>query len=101
MNLPPTSSGILDHIKRWWYLVKVTSTLLDDSPLILSPLDHGWVDIEDELMPEKNFNIIPEHFTCKCQCNGDCTSKRCGCRNDDTICTQYCLCGATCKNNVP
>ena len=54
MNLPPTSSGVLDHIKRWWYLVKVTSTLLDDSPLILSPLDHGWVDIEDELMPDKN-----------------------------------------------
>ena len=53
MNLPPTSSGVLDHIKRWWYLLKVTSTCLDDSPLTLSPLDRGWVDIEVELMPEK------------------------------------------------
>ena len=67
LNLPPTSLAM--HIAQWRYLVKVNTTLLYDASLKISRLDHGWIVIDDELLPQKHFNIIPEHFARKCHGN--------------------------------
>ena len=75
------------------------TTLLYDASLKISRLDHGWIVIDDELLPQKYFNIIPgntlrESVTAT---KGDCSSKRCGCKKDDTVCSQYCLCAAAAR----
>ena len=97
-NLPPTSKSVKTHILRWWYLTKVCSSLLSNTFDDLNPLEYGWYKDEEDLLPVKNLSILPEEYTCKCSCKGDCSTKRCKCKKLNSICTLYCFCNFPCAN---
>ena len=100
LELEPTSHSIIEgHIKRWWFLYKVCSDLLDMDYTHLQPTDFGWVDIEGELFPCKNLNLLPDDLFKTCKCKTGCQKKVCSCfkAEGQLKCTDYCLC-VNCNN---
>ena len=100
LELEPTSHSIIEgHIKRWWFLYKVCSDLLAMDYTHLQPTDFGWVDIEGELFPSKNLNLLPDDLFKTCKCKTGCQKKACSCfkAEGQLKCTDYCLC-VNCKN---
>ena len=107
-DLPPTSHSIVikGHIPRWFLIVKQLSSLLllDSRPQSLDPLDFGWKLVDDELLPEKHLNLIPDKLTYTCACKrfpiaSRCSTKRCKCKKFNSFCTEYCKC-QECSNNL-
>jgi hypothetical protein len=100
LELEPTSHSIREgHIRRWWYLYKVCSDLLEMNNLHLQPTAYGWEDIEGELFPTKELNLIPDDMCKTCGCKTGCQKKTCSCYKADgqPKCTDYCRC-TNCKN---
>ena len=99
LNLPPTSHSIRGHIRRWWFLYKLLSNLLNPGEYsFLRPQDYGWDLLDNDLMPQKCLNLVPEKFVKTCGCNKlglkdtGCQTNRCKCRKSDLKCTEYCKC---------
>ena len=88
---------------RWWFLYKQCSHLLSNENISeLDPVDYGWEIDEQELIPQKFLNVIPDDLSMLCKCKNEktdngCSTKRCICRKYQTRCTDYCLC-RNCKN---
>ena len=104
MDLPPTSYSIVNgHIRRWWFLTKKLSSLLDDTDFSLDPNDHGWEVVDGHLLPQKHLLQVPEHLTKICGCQGStnekrCKSQRCSCKKKGLSCASFCSCQMNCTN---
>ena len=104
LDLPPTSHSIVNgHIPRWHYIVRLLSNLLNPDFQSPSPLENGWKEDNESLLPEKNLLVLPENLTCICNCKTHDTSRRCKfkqckCVRFDSICTEYCGCKRDCIN---
>lgn len=98
-DLPPTSySVIMGHIPRWYFQVKEQANLLNPDYQPLSPLQYGWKLENDELLPEKHLNILPDGLSKTCSCMTGCNTNRCSCRKSGGRCFDYCKC-KDCTNN--
>ena len=105
IQLPPTSHSIREgHIRRWWFLYKHLSTLLNPGEFdFLDPTDYGWDRIDQDLVPRKCLNIVPDEYMTTCGCNKagssnvSCHTNRCKCKKEGTSCTDYCNC-KNCSN---
>ena len=96
LALPPTSNSIAHHIDRWWYLVRLTTTLL--SAGVEGLTRRGWHLQDDQLVPVRSTLRIPENFTCLCGCMTNCSSGRCKCKRNRVACSEYCSCMDVCIN---
>ncbi len=58
ISLPPTSYSIREgHIRRWWYIYKLPSNLINpDEYSFLDPEAYGWDKLDNDLIP-KNTSI--------------------------------------------
>ena len=94
--LPPTSHSIRNaHIRRWFYLYKRMSSLLQDhwDCVTYNPTMYGWKMIDAELYPEKGLNLLPDKLCKTCSCKTGCKNKRCHCVKNGSHCSQeYCQC---------
>ena len=105
LNLPPTSHSIREgHIRRWWFIYKQLSNLLNPGEYsFLRPQDYGWDLLDGDIIPQKCLNLVPEKFAKICGCNksGDkevaCQTKRCKCKKSELRCTEYRQC-QNCQN---
>ena len=101
LNLPPTSASVINgHIKRWWYLLKINSILLNPNrdSVMHNPLDYGWEDQEGDWYAKKELDLIPDELCNTCKCKTGCKNKRCLCvKADGSKCTDFCLC-IDCQN---
>ena len=101
LQLPPTSYSVRNgHIPRWWYIFKTQSHLLDSVyGEQLKPENWGWVIENDELLPVKALNLVPDKLaeTCK-NCSSGCSTKRCCCKRNGFPCNEFCGC-KNCTNN--
>ena len=100
-NLPPTSNGLLPHIKRSFYNTFNIIHALDASPVTLNPVDYGFVQDGDILTPETAWNTLDSRWTVICNCRA-CTKSTCACRTAEISCTNFCRCKIAptniCKN---
>ena len=100
LDLPPTSHSIKNgHVKRWWYLYKMSSKLLqvEDDNITLDPCNYGWESIEGDLYALKELKLLPDNLCKTCKCKSGCKSKQCSCVKYKGKCTDFCLC-VGCKN---
>ena len=102
--LPPTTHTIANgHICRWWYLYKKLSSLLDHEYDFLKPVDYAWEYSDDDIVPVKHLNLLPDKFCKICACKNPtteegCKSNRCVCHKAGLKCTGFCKC-LKCSNN--
>lgn len=103
-DLPPTSSEIRGHIQRGAFLVHKACHLLsivDEQEDRLQPLQHGWEEHFNALLPAKCLKPLPQSILKICKCSGDCSTRRCGCRFDTVLCVVFChgrIENSSCKN---
>ncbi|KAK1897252.1 Chromosome-associated kinesin KIF4 [Dissostichus eleginoides] len=99
-TLPPTEGAAAQHSLRA-YLQTQDWILLQS--MSLNPSDYGWtlgvhgyepVPTLDHMAPEELLQ-----FT-SCNCNGDCSNRRCSCKRNGVKCISACgVCkGFSCKN---
>ena len=101
VSLVPSSACIRNgHIRRLFFLIKYSITLLSKSADQLQPLDYGWENKSGYLLPSKCLRELPKHLYATCRC-AECSKvpRRCGCKKHFTRCTTYCDCkgNAACK----
>ena len=102
-GLPPTSHSVHGHIARWWFLVRKLRSLLDTTEFVLNPVNHGWIESDGHLLPEKNLKLVPETMAKCCNCKTGnrtkkCTSKKCSCKKTNQVCSPFCQCQSLCTN---
>lgn len=101
-TLPPTESAAAQHSLRAYLQIRDWVLLRSMS---LDPSDYGWrvgvhgyepVPTLDPIAPEELLQ-----FT-SCNCNGDCSNRRCSCKKNGVKCISACgnCKGITCKNCV-
>ncbi len=83
-DLPPTSSAIHGHIKRYFYVIRGAVTLLDNH-CELDPTDFGWDNVEGSLKPTKCLKPLPAQLLTTCKCGGKCDTKRCATRKGISV----------------
>jgi len=97
-SLPPTSDAAKYHSYRVYYQVQVWMGKGDD----LKPENWGWILRRGEFEPKTmDSSQAPESLLkfIRCQCKGDCDSKRCSCRKHELECSSACYCkGVSCQN---
>jgi len=98
-DLPCTSHSIrFGHIPRWWFLYKKMSSFLTPGRYdYLHPDDYGWEVSNDELIPRKFLNLLPDELVSICNCTTGCTNNRCRCLKNGFPCTNFCMC-CNCEN---
>ena len=64
--LPPTSSVIVGHLKRAFYVTRNALTLLVPEPIALDLLSYGWFNQDGTLLPLKCLEAIPVNFLSIC-----------------------------------
>jgi hypothetical protein len=95
--LPPTSHSMRQgHIRRWWYLYKMMSNLLNTNSNY-KPTDYGWILEDGDLIPDKVLKLLPDEFSKICKCITGCITRHCYCLKKVQKCTAYCKC-QDCKN---
>ena len=102
-NLPPTSKGILSHIKRAFYNTYLIVHSLDkylhqeaiQQPL---PTDVGYEVYDNMYAPSASWNLLGEQWSIACNCS-KCSRTSCACREKEVQCTKFCGCSIPlCKN---
>src|SRR6218665_54842 len=91
--LPPTSSEITDHIERGAFLVHRACQLLaiaNERESRLQPLQHGWEEHFDALIPSKSMNSLPRSHSTICKCAGMCDTRRRRCHSSGISCVIFC-----------
>ena len=107
-NLPPSSQGLLPHIKRSFYNAYTIMHTLDihhdpENVISLEPEDFGFMrDNDEDLIPETSWKtLIESHWTVVCSCT-NCARTTCPCRTARVKCVNFCRCKkaspSTCKN---
>jgi len=98
-TLPPTTDAAAQHSLRVFYQTQVWM-----GNRLLNPLDYGWKNEKDRLVPVKmTLPPAPEKLLQKvrCGCKIHCDSKRCSCRRHGLECSSACKdCkGVSCSNS--
>ena len=99
-SLPPTSQAVKFHCDRVYHQVQTWMGTGDS----LDPEEWGWRRVGNRLepvmskapaAPQKLLHVV------RCQCKGDCDSKRCSCRKHGLECSEACSeCrGSACSNS--
>lgn len=100
-DLPPTSHGILPHIKRAFYNSHciMHSIAINTNPSLMPDYyQWGFVMEEDVVVPEVNWRVLEEKWTIVCSCS-KCARSSCPCRVEGVKCTNFCKCmKKQCKN---
>jgi len=102
-RLPPTTGALKQHILR----VHIQTMVWGQSSIahqeFLNPLENGYCkDDSGNLVPHTTDDLpAPKSIIemVNCQCKGDCSSQRCGCRSHNLVCTDLCLCSTDCQND--
>lgn len=103
-KLPPTVGAFEEHIER----VRVQSSVWCQATVmwqrLFNPLKHGYYQNDHgEILPTTmKVPSAPQAIVelVRCQCKAHCTTKRCSCRRHNLACTDLCLCGSDCENDV-
>lgn len=107
-NLPPTSQGLLPHIKRSFfnaYNIMHALELHQDSEnvIALKPEDCGYTHDKEHLIPETTWKTLESRWTVVCSCT-KCARSTCPCRTAIVKCVNFCHCKKAspdaCKNPV-
>ena len=103
-NLPPTSQGLLPHIKRSYYNAYSIIHALEmgnEHTISLMAEDFGYKCEKDHLVPETSWKSLEPHWTVVCSCTA-CARATCLCRAAETRCVNFCHCKTalplSCKN---
>ena len=97
-NRLPSTSGILkQHIRR----IHVQTTICDN--MTLSPLKNGFCKAPNGDLVSHTTGDLPAPTTIieidNCQCKGNCSSQRHGCRAHNLACNELCLCITDSQND--
>lgn len=103
-KLPPTTGALDQHIER----VRVQSQVWSQSTImwqqLFNPLLHGYYESDSGRILPITSKILPAPQSIielvRCQCKTNCSSQRCSCRRHNLSCTDLCLCGTDCENDV-
>jgi len=103
-KLPPTVGALEEHIE----CVRVQSRLSCQATVmwqhLFDPLKHGYYQNDHgEILPTTtNVPPAPQAIVelIRCQCKAHCTTQKCSCRRHNLACTDLCLCGNDCENDV-
>lgn len=98
-NLPPTSVGLLPHIKRAFYNTYNMTNVLMTNFKQIDPLLYGFILVDSLLLPERKLNEISDDWYLKCKCV-NCSKSKCVCRSANVNCIRFCGCSKKneCKN---
>ena len=103
-NLPPTTQGLLPHIKRAFFNAYSIMHVMDAGSMTsLKPLNFGFKYEADSemLIPEISWKSLPSHWSVVCSCS-KCTKSTCPCRVATVRCVKFCVCKkvnpSSCKN---
>ena len=106
-KLPPTSQGLLPHIKRAFFNAYSIMHALDvnlkiEQTISLKPEDFGYkYDGESQFVPETSWNTLEPRWTVVCTCKA-CARVTCACRAAEVGCINFCGCKKksklSCKN---
>jgi hypothetical protein len=102
-RLPPTSSSIVQHIKRAFLQCFMWLNAPFAEHIELIPQEYGYAASYDtqELLPIiMHGPCIPEDFPVPCNCVKCAKSNVCPCRVKNITCCQFCKCGSSvdCRN---
>ena len=107
-NLPPTSQGLLPHIKRSFYNAYTIMHALEvhydpDRTIMLKPEECGYENVKQQLLPDTSWRMLKSHWTVVCSC-AKCAKSTCACRVAKARCVNFCQCKkasqSLCKNPV-
>lgn len=107
-NLPPTSQGLLPHIKRSFFNAYNIIHALElhqnsENVIALKPEDCGYTHDTEELIPETTWKTLESRWTVVCSCT-KCARPTCPCRTAMVKCVNFCHCKKAspdaCKNPV-
>ncbi|XP_031784055.1 uncharacterized protein LOC107981544 [Nasonia vitripennis] len=101
LDLPPTSNSIKLHILRAFYATFEHMNLLNAECPKLDPLEFGYIQQEEHLIPIKVAVSFPPMDELVPNCNStNCSRKTCLCRSAGLSCISFCICRSTgvCKN---
>ena len=104
-SLPPTSQGLLPHIRRAFYSTYLAIHSLDkylERPQLSSPMaeDFGYELQDCEYIPVTSWKLLDEKWTAVCNCS-KCARITCVCRDHRVKCTQFCKCSSQqCQNPI-
>ena len=104
-NLPPTTQGLKPHIYRAFYNAYCTMHVLDKQLNLetanLDPLEYGFVQDNEYLVPATSWRILETSWSTVCNCN-KCARASCSCRSEMIKCCVFCKCHKTdvidCRN---
>ena len=103
-NLPPTLGAIDEHIKRVRVQSRVWSQAMDMQQTPFDPLNNGYDRDKDGLFLPVTTQVplAPQALTefVRCRCKSKCSSHRCSCKRHKLPCTELCLCGDECENDL-
>lgn len=98
-RLPPTSSAAKYHSLRVYH--QIQEWLFNP----LDPSEYGWIlNSGGKYEPKYTDKAVAPPALLKsvsCACKSDCSSMRCGCKQLDFRCSDYCGCGDNCENQTP
>lgn len=107
-KLPPTSYRATEHIKRAFYMTYLMLNCLEG--LVLDPIEYGFYQQDDLLLPCISKRIVPSELVQFCTCL-KCSTIKCNCRKHNVPCCRFCKFqsvdeGSSCKNphvilNIP
>lgn len=100
-KLPPTSNTIRLHILRAYYVVYIQTHCLLNPDNLLDPLNFGFKNDGDLLVPNKIESLLPppQDLIANCNCKV-CKKKTCNCVFYEVPCCSFCKCiiEKTCEN---
>ena len=68
-----------------------------DNQFEIDPLEFGWTEIDDYILPDKQLLPLPNFYSTRCGCTKKCTG-RCSCAKQDVACTEFCKYKGKCSN---
>ena len=110
MIFSPDSDVLVLAVANHHLLLRNTSvSMVKESQA--STAQHEFLDpLQNEFCKYVNGDLVP-HTTdylpapkaiiemVNCDCKGNCSSQRCGCRSHNLACTERCLCSTKCQND--
>ena len=103
-KLPHTADSLQQHIERVHLQARVWSQATVMWQHLLDPLKHGYYqdDYVHILPTTTKVPLAPQAIVelIRCQCTAHCTTQSCSCQRHNLACTDLCLCGNDCENDI-
>ncbi len=103
-KLPPTVGALEKHIERVRVQCRVWSQAVERWQCLFNPLHHGYHRNDHGKIQPTTTDVPPAPLAIvelvRYQCKAHCTTQRCSCRRNNLACTDLCLCGSDCENDV-